>query len=183
MRPAKRIARSLEPVASGRPRCYSFAVAAPTDIRIRPLSELDISRIVSIDERLTGVYRPEVWERRVAYYLRRDPEACPVAELNGNVVGFMFSDVRGGEFGLEEPTGWIERFGVDPDYQGRSIGRRLFEAVHEHLKRQGTSVVLTLVDQKDADLASFLRALGFKNATLQALERRVDGAPTQGPGT
>ena len=80
-----------------------------SDIRIRPLSELDISRIVSIDERLTGVYRPEIWERRVGYYLRRDPESCPVAEFEGKLVGFMFSDVRGGEFGLEETTGWIER--------------------------------------------------------------------------
>ncbi len=151
------------------------------DIRIRPLSELDISRIVSIDERLTGVYRPDVWERRVAYYLRRDPDACPVAELNGNVVGFMFSDVRGGEFGLEEETGWIERFGVDPDFQGRSIGRRLFEAVLDHLKRQDAAMIRTLVDQKDADLASFLRALGFQNATLQALERPVDGTKGQGP--
>jgi hypothetical protein len=69
-----------------------------SDIRIRPLSELDISRIVSIDERLTGVYRPEIWERRVGYYLRRDPESCPVAEFEGKLVGFMFSDIRGGEF-------------------------------------------------------------------------------------
>lgn len=146
------------------------------EIRIRPLSELDISRIVSIDERLTGLYRPDVWERRVGYYLRRDPDACPVAEHQGSVVGFMFSDVRGGEFGLEETTGWIERFGVDPDFQGRSIGRRLFEAVLESMGRRDVAVIRTLVDRKDSDLASFLRAVGFENAPLQALERRVDGA-------
>ncbi|HET9251792.1 MAG TPA: GNAT family N-acetyltransferase [Candidatus Eisenbacteria bacterium] len=146
------------------------------EIRVRPLSELDISRIVSIDERLTGQYRPDVWESRVGYYLRRDPEGCPVAEHRGNVVGFMFSDVRGGEFGLEEATGWIERMGVDPDYQGRSIGRRLFEAVLENMTRRDVAVIRTLVDRKDSDLASFLRAVGFDNAPLQALERRVDGA-------
>jgi len=149
---------------------------SPSEIRIRPLTELDISRIVAIDERLTGVYRPDVWERRVGYYLRRDPEASPVAEVQGKVVGFMFSDVRGGEFGLEESTGWIERFGVDPDYQGRSIGRKLFEAVLEHLKSLDVTVIRTLVDRADSDLASFLRAVGFENANLQALERRVDEA-------
>lgn len=146
------------------------------EIRVRPLSELDISRIVSIDERLTGQYRPDVWESRVGYYLRRDPDGCPVAEHRGSVVGFMFSDVRGGEFGLEEATGWIERMGVDPDYQGRSIGRRLFEAVLENMSRRDVLVIRTLVDKKDSDLASFLRAVGFDNAPLQALERRVDGA-------
>ena len=144
-----------------------------SDIRIRPLSELDISRIVSIDERLTGVYRPEVWERRVGYYLRRDPESCPVAEFEGKVVGFMFSDVRGGEFGLEETTGWIERFGVDPDYQGRSIGRRLFDAVRTHMVQNEVVTIRTLVDKNDSDLAAFLRAVGFDNASLQALELRV----------
>jgi ribosomal protein S18 acetylase RimI-like enzyme len=150
------------------------------EIRIRPLSELDISRVVTIDERLTGVYRPEVWERRVGYYLRRDPDSCPVAEIGGTVVGFMFSDVRGGEFGLEETTGWIERFGVDPDFQGRSIGRRLFEAVQAQMAGQGVNTIRTLVDKKDSDLAAFLRAVGFENAELQALEMRVPAAPRPG---
>lgn len=143
---------------------------APGQVRIRPLSELDISRVVAIDERLTGIYRPEVWERRVGYYIRRDAEACPVAEMDGKVVGFMFSDVRGGEFGLEETSGWIERFGVDPDYQGRSIGRRLFEAVVGHMRERGASVLRTIVDQKDEELASFLRAVGFRSSPLTALE-------------
>src|SRR5215813_15549771 len=145
-----------------------------SQVRLRPLDELDIGGITRIDERLTGVYRPEVWERRVGYYLRRDPESCPVAEFEGKLVGFMFSDVRGGEFGLEESTGWIERFGVDPDYQGRSIGRKLFEAVLGHLKSRDVAMIRTLVDRADSDLASFLRAVGFENANLQALERRVD---------
>lgn len=156
---------------------YSEAVnAAPGQVRIRSLSELDISRVVAIDERLTGIYRPEIWERRVGYYIRRDADACPVAEADGKVVGFMFSDVRGGEFGLEETSGWIERFGVDPDYQGRSIGRRLFDAVVDHMHACGATVLRTIVDQKDEELASFLRAVGFQNAPLTALELRMDGA-------
>ena len=147
------------------------AVAEP--VRIRSLSELDIARIVAIDERLTGVYRPEVWERRVMFYLRRDPDASQVAELSGKVVGFMLADIRGGEFGLEDTSGWIERFGVDPDFQGRSIGRRLFEAVVDHMKRQGATAMRTLVEQSDSDLASFLRAVGFQDAPLTALEMRI----------
>jgi ribosomal protein S18 acetylase RimI-like enzyme len=108
------------------------------------------------------------------YYLRRDPDACQVAEFGGRVVGFMLSDTRGGEFGLEETSGWIERFGVDPDFQGRSIGRRLFEAVVSHLKSQGATTMRTLVEKSDSDLASFLRAVGFQDAPLAALEMRID---------
>src|SRR6267143_6036013 len=148
--------------------------AVAEQVRIRSLSELDIARIIAIDERLTGVYRPDVWERRVMYYLRRDPDASQVAEMGNKVVGFMLSDLRGGEFGLEETSGWIERFGVDPDYQGRSIGRRLFEAVVEHLKQRGATTVRTLVEKNDSELASFLRAVGFQDAPLTALERRIE---------
>jgi ribosomal protein S18 acetylase RimI-like enzyme len=148
--------------------------AVAEQLRIRSLMDLDVARIVAIDERLTGVYRPEVWERRIMYYLRRDPDACQVAEFGGKVVGFMLSDTRGGEFGLEETSGWIERFGVDPDFQGRSIGRRLFEAVVSHLKSQGATTMRTLVEKSDSDLASFLRAVGFQDAPLAALEMRID---------
>jgi ribosomal protein S18 acetylase RimI-like enzyme len=155
---------------------------AAEQVLIRPLDEMDISRITTIDERLTGVYRPEVWERRIAYYIRRDPDACRVAEVNGKVVGFMLSDLRGGEFGLEETSGWIERFGVDPDYQGRALGRRLFEAVVEHLRGRGAAAARTLVNDEDEDLARFLRALGFVDAPMTALERRLNGAPASSKG-
>jgi ribosomal protein S18 acetylase RimI-like enzyme len=149
---------------------------AAEQVRIRPLDELDISRITAIDERLSGVYRPELWERRIAYYIRRDPDACRVAEVNGKVVGFMLADLRGGEFGLEETSGWIERFGVDPDYQGRSLGRRLFESVVEHLSARGAATARTLVNDGDEDLARFLRAVGFVDAPMTALEKRLSGA-------
>jgi ribosomal protein S18 acetylase RimI-like enzyme len=148
--------------------------AVAEQLRIRSLNELDIARIVSIDERLTGVYRPDVWERRVMYYLRRNPDLSQVAEMGGKMVGFMLSDLRGGEFGLEETSGWIERFGVDPDFQGRSIGRRLFEAVTAQLKQQGAVSLRTLVEKNDTELAAFLRAVGFKDSPLIALEMRTD---------
>ena len=42
--------------------------------RVRPLTELDVEAVCRIDERITGRYRPEVWEQRIAYYIRRDPD-------------------------------------------------------------------------------------------------------------
>jgi len=145
--------------------------------RIRTLSELDIGGIVRIDERITGVYRPEVWEQRVGYYLRRDPDASRVAEVGNRLVGFMLGDLRAGEFGLEEPSGWIERFGIDPDYRGRELGRQMFDAVRDRLREQGAVMIRTLVDEKDGANAGFLKALGFAPSPLQALEIRLSQAP------
>lgn len=139
-------------------------------VRVRPLDELDIGGVVRIDERITGQYRPEIWEQRIGYYLRRDPEACRVAEVDGKVVGFMLGDIRAGEFGIEEPTGWIERFGLDPDHRGRDLGRQMFEGIVEHFRAAGATRVQTLVDGKDAGVTAFLKALGFTPSSLQALE-------------
>src|SRR5216117_3597533 len=102
------------------------------DVRVRPMNELDIEGICRIDERITGRYRPDVWEQRTAYYLRRDPDSSQVAEVDGKVVGFMLGDVRAGEFGIEEASGWIERFGIDPEHRGRDLGKQMFEAIVEH---------------------------------------------------
>jgi ribosomal protein S18 acetylase RimI-like enzyme len=138
--------------------------------RIRALTELDIDAITRIDELITGRYRPEVWEQRVVYYIRRDPDAPKVAEQDGKVVGFMLGEVRGGEFGLEEPTGWIEFFGVDPSARGGGVGRQLTEALLAHFRSQGAKVARTMVAARDEEIAKFLGAMGFKDAPLTALE-------------
>jgi len=144
-----------------------------TDPRIRPLTELDLDGITRIDERITGRYRPEVWEQRVVYYIRRDPDAPMVAEIDGKVVGFMLGEVRGGEFGLDEPTGWIEFFGVDPTARGGGVGRLLTEALLEHFRSRGARIARTMVATRDTEIDAFLRAMGFAPAPLTALERAL----------
>lgn len=139
------------------------------EVRVRPADELDIGDIVRIDEKIGGEYRPEVWERRLGYYIRRDPDASVVAEIDGEVVGFMLGEVRSGEFGLEHATGWIEVLGVDPAARGKAVGRHMAEAVLAHFVEQGATEVRTLVDE-DAmgDVAGFFRSLGFEQAPLTA---------------
>ncbi len=139
-------------------------------VRVRPLDELDIGGVVRIDERITGQYRPDFWEHRVTFYLRRDPEASRVAEIDGKVVGFMLGDVRAGEFGIEQPSGWIERFGIDPDHRGRDLGKQMFDEIVGHFRAQGATAVRTLVDSRETAITGFLGKLGFTPSTLTALE-------------
>lgn len=143
------------------------------DIVIRNLDDTDIGDIVALDEKLGGEYRPEVWERRIGYYLRRDPECSAVAELDGRVVGFMLGEVRSGEFGLEEPAGWIEVVGVDPEVRGAAVGRRLAEAMFDSFRLRGASRVRTLVHDSVPDVAGFFRSLGFAAEPLTALIKNL----------
>ena len=144
-----------------------------SDVRIRPLDELDLDGIVRIDEKISGQYRPDIWEQRVMFYVRRDPGASQVAEADGKVIGFMLGDCRAGEFGLEQPSGWIERFGIDPAHRGQDIGRRMFDAMCAHFRAEGATSVRTLVDRNDATLTGFLKAIGFGDSALTALERKI----------
>jgi ribosomal protein S18 acetylase RimI-like enzyme len=143
------------------------------DAAIRPVTELDIESICRIDEQITGKYRPEVWEDRVMYYLRRDPDSSQVAEVAGKVVGFMLGEVRGGEFGLEEPTGWVEFFGVDPRAREKGVGRSLMEAVLARFKSNGAHVARTMVRAQDKEIDAFIRRSGFTPAPVSALEKRL----------
>ncbi|MDX1644761.1 MAG: GNAT family N-acetyltransferase [Thermoanaerobaculia bacterium] len=144
------------------------------EVRIRPLEDYDLGGIVALDEKISGEYRPDVWESRLSYYMRRDPEASKVAEQNGRVVGFMLGEVRSGEFGLEEPTGWIEVLGVDPEVRGQAIGRQLADSLLEHFRSSGATSVRTLVDESTMEgIASFFTALDFSPARLRSYEKRL----------
>lgn len=142
-------------------------------VKIRPLDELDIGDVVAIDERIGGEYRPDVWENRVGYYLRRDPDASLAAEADGKVVGFMLGEMASGEFGLEESTGWIEVLGVDPDFRGQAVGRRLADAMLEHFRSRGAKKVRTLVDEDMEGLRSFFTSLGFEESSLRPYEKSL----------
>ncbi len=144
-----------------------------TEVRVRCLEDTDLGDISALDEKLGGGYRPEVWERRIGYYLRRDPEASVVAELDGRVIGFMLGEVRSGDFGLEEPTGWIEVLGVDPEHRKRAVGRRLAEKMLEHFRERGAVSVRTLVDEGMEEIAGFFTSLGFEAAALRPFVKRL----------
>jgi ribosomal protein S18 acetylase RimI-like enzyme len=144
------------------------------EITLRPVNELDIEPVCAIDEKLSGKDRPGEWERRISYYIRRDPELSLVAVEGARVVGFMLGEVRAGEFGLEEPGGWIEVLGVDPACQGRSVGRKLLEGMLAGFKARGCKAVRTLVNETgQKELLGFFEAGGFKSTPIRTLERKA----------
>lgn len=143
------------------------------EIEYRPVNEHDAEGIARLDQLLTRCWRIEHWEDRIAFAMRRDPEGSRVATSDGKIVAYLFSDVRGQEYGFAEKTGWLEALGVDPEQQGTSIGRTLTEQVMDRFKQAGVHVVRTLVSDQHAQMASFLEHLGFESEPIKVLRRVI----------
>ena len=106
------------------------------NIAIRVLSDDDLDAVVGIDKKIFGIERRDFWKRKIVYsdiY----PRPALVAEIDGNVVGFILRFVSGWEFGVPDSVGWIDTIGVNPSHQRKGIGKLLFNALVEVFKVSG----------------------------------------------
>ncbi|RMF96470.1 MAG: GNAT family N-acetyltransferase [Candidatus Schekmanbacteria bacterium] len=131
------------------------------EIKIRNLARHDIEAIVKIDEKITGRPHEAYWTGKISKYLASEPGACLAAEIEGKVVGFVLGDIRGWEYAV--PTcGWLDVIGVDVEYQGMGIGKKLIEALFSFFKKSGIENVVTMVNWNEADLIDYFRSQGFE---------------------
>ncbi|RLA81456.1 MAG: GNAT family N-acetyltransferase [Deltaproteobacteria bacterium] len=143
-----------------------------SEVKVRPLTKEDLEAIVEIDAKVLGDKRPEYWRQKVQEGIR-GPVKSLVVEYEGRVVGFILGTVSGWEFGVPSSFGWIDTIGVDPDFQGKGIGKLLFDKLVKEFSKQGIKKIYTLVNWNDWDLLSFFKAVGFTRGELINLEYDV----------
>jgi ribosomal protein S18 acetylase RimI-like enzyme len=123
---------------------------------IRPAQAADLPAISALDERETGVAKPDYWRRMLA-----SDRHFLVAETDkGALAGFIAGEVRAFEFG-QPAAGWVHAIQIDPRQRQRGIASALFEALITRFKEKGVTRVRTLVDRKDHLILSFFRAQGM----------------------
>lgn len=87
------------------------------------------------------------WRTKVLLDPNIDHQGCLVAEVDGDVQGFILSIVRRVPFfnqGLEPKSSWITAFAVALEAQGQGIGSVLLDAATERLRALGrTSVAIS----------------------------------------
>jgi len=96
-----------------------------------------------------------------------------VAEVEGEVVGFILGDVSGWEFGVPETIGWIDTIGVDPIYQKKGLATALAHELIKNLKAFEVKTIYTLVSWNDWDLLQFFHAMGFTRGDMINLELKI----------
>lgn len=143
-------------------------------VNIRPMTVGDVDAIVDIDLRVIGKSRPDYWKKIVPENPQY-PFSSLVAEYEGKVIGFVFGEVSGWEFGVPDTTGWLSIIGVDPDYQHKGVARKLSQEFVKNLKAIGVSIIYTLVNWNDWDLLNFFREMGFtRGGDMINLELKIE---------
>ena len=143
------------------------------NVTIRALKTEDLDAIVEIDKRVLGEDRKNYWERKLKLTDSKSSQVSLVAEVEGEVVGFILGDVSGWEFGVPETIGWMDTIGVDPAYQKRGIAKALAHELIKNLKEIGVRTIYTLVSWDDWDLLQFFHAMGFTRGDMINLELKI----------
>jgi ribosomal protein S18 acetylase RimI-like enzyme len=143
------------------------------NVMIRTLKKDDLNAIVGIDERVLGENRRNYWERKLELMNDRSSQISLVAEVEGEVQGFIFGDVSGWEFGVPETVGWIDTIGIDPAYQKKGLATALSRELIQNLRALRVKTIYTLVSWNDWDLLQFFHAMGFTRGDMINLELKI----------
>jgi len=143
------------------------------NVIIRPLKKDDLNAIVGIDERVLGENRRNYWEKKLELMNDRSSQISLVAEVEGEVQGFILGDVSGWEFGVPETVGWIDTIGIDPAYQKKGLATALSLELIQNLKALRVKTIYTLVSWNDWDLLQFFHAMGFTRGDMINLELKI----------
>jgi ribosomal protein S18 acetylase RimI-like enzyme len=147
--------------------------AAGAGLRVRAAASADLPQVIDIDQRETGLAKPQYW----AGILRRYGQGGArrrflVAEGGGRILGYVVGEVRDWEFG-SPPCGWVFGIGVRPQAREAGVATALLEAMAAAFQRQGVSTLRTLIARDNRLVLSFFRSQGMMAAPVIPLEKEI----------
>jgi len=140
---------------------------------IRRLKIEDADEITRIHGAITQSPVTIDYKRVIEEQAGKAEEASFVAEFQGRVVGYMFSYILLGGFGIEN-SAWIAIFGIDPKFMGQGIGKELAEEIFSFYKEKGIKNIYTSVRWDSTDLLSFFKTLGFDRSNFINLRKTLE---------
>ena len=142
------------------------------NITIREMITEDVDQISAI---YGGIIQKSVhpdFDRLIEKHANSEEDVCLVAELDGQVVGFIISYILTLGFGIEK-SAWIATLGVNPKFMGRDIGRQMATKIFEYYQSLNIENVYTSVRWDSPDLLSFFKTLGFDRSNFINLRKTI----------
>jgi len=144
-------------------------------VLVRAMQVSDLEPVVAIDAAGSGRRRPSYFNRMLERAIKHaDLQISLVAELEGQVVGFVVGTHYYGEFGVVEPSATIDAISVDPRWRRKQVGKALLRQLRLNLGALRITTLRTEVPWDDFDLLAFLRREGFTPADRLCLECPLD---------
>ena len=142
------------------------------DLTFRSLHPDDLGRVSEIDSRTTGRPRKGFFEKRLAEATARPESFITCAAVDGEkLVGYGFARLHEGDFGVTGMVADLDVIGVDPDMQGKGIGKAVLSGIEQRMKKKGIATLRTQAVWANHALTGFFSAAGFRLASSQIIER------------
>jgi len=145
----------------------------PENFLVRSIKIEDADDIGRIQSSITKSPAKIDFRQVIEEQVQRDKGASFVAEVDNRIVGFMISYIVYGGFGLEK-SAWIATLGVDPQFMGQGIGKRLAKEILRVCQDRGIKHVFTSVRWDSVDLLSFFKTLDFDRSNFINLRKELD---------
>ena len=145
----------------------------PKNFLVRSIKIEDADDIGRIQASITKLPAKIDFRQIIEEQVQGDKDASFVAEVDNRIVGFMISYIVYGGFGLEK-SAWIATLGVDPQFMGQGIGKRLAKEILRACQDRGIKHVFTSVRWDSVDLLSFFKTLDFDRSNFINLRKELD---------
>ncbi len=135
-------------------------VGQQVNVEIRPMEPEDISGILEVDRKISGVQRALTYKDLVREALGGQIDMSFVAEVDNQFVGFVMAYLTYVREQISEAC-VIQIFGVDPKYQRQGIASKLIQALLDKCRSKKIKLVRVMIDERDSELQGFFKRLGF----------------------
>ena len=142
------------------------ALSTYSSVYVRELEIDDLAPVFHLGEDLftsnSYPYLYRTWDQwEVIGLYNTDPEYCLVAEIQGQIAGFILGTV------ISKATwtyGYILWLGVSPDFQRRGVGDALVDKLIERMVEDGARFMLVDTDPANTPAVNFFNRKGFGNS-------------------
>lgn len=142
-------------------------------IKFRKMSADDLPQVIHIQEIIT---KKKIGPKKLTQWgetTQKDSSLSLVALDQGQVVGFIISEIMTNSFGLDQ-SGWIKIVGVHPKYMGSGIGQSLIAQLFKLFKKKKINEIYTAARWDSVDLLSFFKSVGFDRSNFINLNKKLN---------
>ena len=140
----------------------------PSSLAIAEITDADVAAVVALWQ-ACGLTRP--WNDPAAdiALARRGPASAVLVGRDGGKI------VATAMVGHDGHRGWVYYVAVDPDRQGKGLGRSIMSAAEDWLRAAGVPKLQLLVRRENTRAGAFYQSLGFEESTSVMFAKWLDG--------